>query len=341
MSPEIHPEHEPPARPPNVLRLPVNQRGRDWFVGDMHGEIGLLAHFLDKVQFDITKDRLIAVGDLVDRGPQSLKLLEFFGANPTWFHSVLGNHDAMMRETLIYHSYDAERAWRHNGCNWIDGRHEDERRRIGQISMRMPIAIEVPLSDGRRVGVIHAEMPLLSKWDDIDKFYVAGEEAAEIGNYNGSEILWGRTRVRNALVVRKYPKGEIATPGLKARTLNELQPIAGIDLVVMGHTRLEPKIPLQCSNMLWIDTGAGYQDGCLTFVDLVAGEYAQFSHGRKRYRRAKLRRPWSLKGWQLTAEQKELAKAEELAQQSRSREILAMFGLGMPSPEKPKEKDEP
>lgn len=49
--------------------------GRLFVVGDIHGCYDLLMQQLERVQFNFEKDLLIAVGDLVDSGPDSLKCL--------------------------------------------------------------------------------------------------------------------------------------------------------------------------------------------------------------------------------------------------------------------------
>ena len=48
---------------------------------------------MDKVSFEPATDRLLAVGDLVNRGPQSLDTLRFLKELGNSFNSVLGNHD--------------------------------------------------------------------------------------------------------------------------------------------------------------------------------------------------------------------------------------------------------
>jgi bis(5'-nucleosyl)-tetraphosphatase (symmetrical) len=48
---------------------------------------------LDKVRFDPAKDRLWSVGDVINRGPKSLKTLRFLKGLGDSFNMVLGNHD--------------------------------------------------------------------------------------------------------------------------------------------------------------------------------------------------------------------------------------------------------
>lgn len=281
------------SRPDNVLRLEANHKGRDWIVGDIHGEIGLLEAFFKSVKFDSSRDRLIAVGDLVDRGPGSQQVLELFGKSDAWFYSALGNHDAMMRECLLFNDYYSRRAWAINGSQWAQGLIEDEKIRLAKLLLRMPLAIELSMRDGRRVGVVHAETPPSSSWQDIHSYSISGYDAAEMGYAAGAQLIWGRSRALVAQLLRRYPTGSIFKSEQKLHAKKLLEPINGIDLVVMGHTRLQPAAPLRISNMLWIDTGAGYEGGRLTFVDLESESYIQCAHGKAQIRRRKLPKPRS------------------------------------------------
>ena len=65
----------------------------DYVVGDLQGCLDPLLKLLDRVQFDPTADRLIATGDLINRGPQSLETLRFCMSLGSAFKTVLGNHD--------------------------------------------------------------------------------------------------------------------------------------------------------------------------------------------------------------------------------------------------------
>lgn len=77
-----------------VLRLPRNDVGRDFVIGDIHFKTIDLYKGLLKLGFDKTIDRVIGVGDLIDRGPgvlDGLKLLD-----EPWFFTVQGNHEQML-----------------------------------------------------------------------------------------------------------------------------------------------------------------------------------------------------------------------------------------------------
>lgn len=65
----------------------------DYAVGDIQGCLDPLLQLLETVAFDAEQDRLVAVGDLVNRGPKSLETLRFCHSLGDSFKTVLGNHD--------------------------------------------------------------------------------------------------------------------------------------------------------------------------------------------------------------------------------------------------------
>ncbi len=62
-------------------------------IGDVQGCYESLMRLLERIQFDADKDTLWFAGDLVNRGPDSLKVLRFIKALPKPPHITLGNHD--------------------------------------------------------------------------------------------------------------------------------------------------------------------------------------------------------------------------------------------------------
>ncbi|WP_151635845.1 symmetrical bis(5'-nucleosyl)-tetraphosphatase [Noviherbaspirillum aerium] len=62
-------------------------------IGDLQGCRGKLAELLDKIRLSCPDPRLIFVGDLVNRGPQSLETLREVRALGDTTNVVLGNHD--------------------------------------------------------------------------------------------------------------------------------------------------------------------------------------------------------------------------------------------------------
>lgn len=62
-----------------------------WLVGDVHGCALELEALLEQVRFDPTRDELWSLGDLVNRGPDSLAALRLW--RDVDGRAVLGNHD--------------------------------------------------------------------------------------------------------------------------------------------------------------------------------------------------------------------------------------------------------
>ena len=64
-----------------------------YVIGDVQGCFDELMLLLDKINFDPKNDELIFAGDLINRGPKSLEVLEFCLKNKKSIEVVLGNHD--------------------------------------------------------------------------------------------------------------------------------------------------------------------------------------------------------------------------------------------------------
>jgi bis(5'-nucleosyl)-tetraphosphatase (symmetrical) len=62
-------------------------------VGDLQGCCGALDRLLDVTGFSPSRDRLVVLGDLVNRGPESLRVLQRLSAFGDSATCLLGNHD--------------------------------------------------------------------------------------------------------------------------------------------------------------------------------------------------------------------------------------------------------
>jgi diadenosine tetraphosphatase ApaH/serine/threonine PP2A family protein phosphatase len=67
-------------------------------VGDIHGCFDELLDLLELIQFQ-ADDRVIAVGDLITKGPKNREVLDLFISDRR-FASVVGNHDRKLRQKL-------------------------------------------------------------------------------------------------------------------------------------------------------------------------------------------------------------------------------------------------
>ena len=91
--------------------------GRDFVVGDVHGEFLALEALLARGGFAPQHDRLFALGDMVDRGPRSVDALAWMESGRIAL-SVRGNHEQMllrrieMAETNPQETESPDRCWR-------------------------------------------------------------------------------------------------------------------------------------------------------------------------------------------------------------------------------------
>ena len=70
-----------------------------YFIGDVQGCDEALGRLLDTVGFSPSRDRLIVLGDLVNRGPASLAALRRIMALGHSAQTLLGNHDLHLLAT--------------------------------------------------------------------------------------------------------------------------------------------------------------------------------------------------------------------------------------------------
>jgi len=85
-----------------------NQSGRTIIIGDVHGCIDELHHLLEKMNYS-GNDRLIFVGDLINKGPDSRGVLEFVDSLDA--EVILGNHELGFLH-FIHGTYDGNREMR-------------------------------------------------------------------------------------------------------------------------------------------------------------------------------------------------------------------------------------
>ena len=213
--------------------IKVNTDGRDFVMGDLHGCYEVMMKALKKINFDKEKDRILSVGDLVDRGPDSLKCLKLL--REPWFFCVRGNHEDMMINALL-HNGDLM-LWVYNGGKWhYDEDAETLKGYAKWIEANVPLCMTVMTKDDKAVGICHAETPT-DNWTDAKNYN------NQLSEGNKHDMIWGRYLIKG----RGY------------------EMVKNVDRVYHGHT--PTKIPLSIGNMNWIDTGAFATD-IITLVEI-------------------------------------------------------------------------
>jgi len=86
---------------------PLPERGRLYVIGDIHGRADLLDSVIERIRLDLaarpTSDALtVTLGDYVDRGPDSRRVLDRLSRNPfpTDYLALKGNHEELMTAFL-------------------------------------------------------------------------------------------------------------------------------------------------------------------------------------------------------------------------------------------------
>lgn len=69
-----------------------------YVVGDVHGDFKKLIEALIASNWDEKTDKLIFVGDVVDRGIENAKVVNFIADHKDTVHLVLGNHEYEHRQ---------------------------------------------------------------------------------------------------------------------------------------------------------------------------------------------------------------------------------------------------
>lgn len=128
------------------LRLAENSAGRDLVVGDLHGHRSLFERVLERMEFDPERDRVLSVGDLIDRGPESLDTLALI--EEPWFHAVLGNHEMMLLNYLGYYGsrVHSRKSFPSGSGSWVNEAASRHRKKLSRLADRLaslPLAINV------------------------------------------------------------------------------------------------------------------------------------------------------------------------------------------------------
>lgn len=226
-----------------VLELEYNRFGRDFIVGDIHGCFTQLEDALDEWHFNGDGgDRLISVGDLVDRGPFSNDALNWL--DRPWFFAVRGNHE-QMAIGVAQGKHDAGN-YAVNGGQWFLDLPEARQKVIAEVFDTLPYAIELTGED-ELIGVVHADMPFDLSWQELKAALRNPGSNTKMRNLRET-LLWSRSRIQAHQ--GGYPTLEVQ----------------GLSRLYVGHTPLEKATV--AANVHFIDTGACFKGGKLTVVKI-------------------------------------------------------------------------
>lgn len=151
----------------------------DYAIGDLQGCFDPLQRLLEVIKFDDKVDRLWFVGDLVNRGPQSLAVLRFIKSLGQAPQITLGNHDLHLLSLLFGGSSRKE---------WDDTLHEillaPDREELGHWLRKQSI-----LCYSKELSVVMCHAGLAPIWDLAKAISLANELEAELAGDNFIEFL--------------------------------------------------------------------------------------------------------------------------------------------------------
>lgn len=208
---------------------------RIFAIGDIHGCFHKLIELMAIINIDFQKDKLIFLGDYIDRGPASYEVVAYLIALKQQYGKLVflkGNHEEMLLKYL-------------QGTN-----------RLTYLANGGQQTIDSYIKAGRSPATGLIPPHHLDFFNSLELFYQtdkyifvhAGlQDKIPVEKQNAEDLLW----IRNRFIKSGYDFGR---------------------QVVFGHTPLPE--PLVQSNKIGIDTGAVYGNK-LTCVELPALKFYQ------------------------------------------------------------------
>jgi len=229
-------------------KVALEENRRHFVFGDIHGRFTTFQRLLDLINYDTSTDVIYSVGDMIDRGPDSVPVVEFF--QQPHCHAILGNHEQMILNASVWKA-----VWMDP---WTGGpttlasleKHGYNVKWLARICADLPVCLDVgDDTQSTAFRLIHAESPLEWSEDTLLSYLtnVTRLEAAE------GRLLWGRSDIERII-------DSIATSGR-----SDDVPVSqhrSSRAVFCGHTPVNDVV--NAFNVNWIDTAAG---GTMTCMD--------------------------------------------------------------------------
>ena len=230
-----------------VQKFDKNINGRDFVVGDIHGCYFDFMELLKQIKFDKSVDRMFSVGDLIDRGPNSLDCAELMYEK--WMYVVRANHEQMMIDCILQNGRQQADMWAMNGGSWHIEVDFQLLKAIAEDMDRLPYIIVIGTGKDR-INICHAELVAatdidIDQWDKDNDF---------TPHWQRNNIIWGRSICYNPTAIA-----------------------ADLSLTFVGHTPMGEPMFHEKANHVYIDTACFMryrlvdvpQDGRLTCADIT------------------------------------------------------------------------
>ena len=193
--------------------------GRTLIVGDIHGCLDMLKRLVDKIGWDPGDDRLIFIGDYIDRGENSRGVIDFIielKRASQLVQCLIGNHEQMLLDYLS--GYDLNSFIMNGGLTTLQSYKQAQRK------------AEDPLIPASHIDYFSSLVTMV----ELDEYYVvhAGfRPGRPVEEQDIFDMVW----IRDEFIYSGYDFGKT---------------------VIFGHTPLYT--PMVLENKIGIDTGAVY-----------------------------------------------------------------------------------
>jgi serine/threonine protein phosphatase 1 len=209
------------------------QEQKTFIIGDVHGCLQMLKKLMKKIEWAPERDRLIFLGDYVDRGEDSCGVVDFvlhISRQSPMVECLLGNHEQILLDFLS--GRDPSTFFLNGGTATLNS-YRFGQERFGDL-----------LIPGEHVEF----MKSLKRWIELDDYYIvhAGfRPGVELEEQNLEDLLW----IRDSFIFSDFHFGK---------------------RVIFGHTPFSE--PLIMANKIGLDTGAVYGNK-LTCLELPSFKF--------------------------------------------------------------------
>lgn len=244
-----------------------------FIIPDIHGNLFLLEKLLNKLPL-VTGDRIITLGDYVDRGPSSREVIDVLLMLKSYYQMVylMGNHEQIFIEFL-----NQRKLLKRVSREYQRARKKDGLENAGRVfNMPRTGGVQTLLSYGYPPDVDPRDVRLPDKHLE---FFGSMRLSYLIGNYLC--VHGGVSLTPQARAVRDMSKLLRLTSVRELLWSRDLVEQPHIDAewgfqVVCGHTPQLTGLPLVTERVICLDVGAGYDtDLCALELDTQMVYYAR------------------------------------------------------------------
>lgn len=219
---------------------------RVFAVGDIHGMYEKLIKLMEKIRFDPEDDLLVFLGDFVDRGPDSVRCLQYVydlqNAYPDTVICLLGNHEVMMSSYLIQKRLNYNTVIADYADSWLENG--------GFETLKQLDELETGIKNELLQWV--ENLPVKYQYQEFFFCHAGVDPNVPLSVQNEFDMLWRRQQW--------------------------WEQYKGVETIVVGHTPVQRMMkqaryakPLfMPNNVIMCDTGAYMNGGKLSCVDVLS-----------------------------------------------------------------------